>query len=96
MDIIEVGLSLKEARRRINMTQIELADASGVSLTILGELERGLVNDIGLKGILRIAEALNLDMSFRPSKSGYTLEDAKHDNQFKAYLPSGFKPLKSK
>lgn len=41
MDAREVGLSIRDARKRLGVTQQELAELMGISTRTLGQVERG-------------------------------------------------------
>lgn len=51
---------IKELRERVNLTQTELSERSGVSRSIISGLESGRIKWTSTKTILKIAEALNV------------------------------------
>jgi len=59
---LRFGLAIKGRRERMNMTQEDLADASGIHRTYLSDVERGSRN-LSLINIERLAAALSLSMS---------------------------------
>jgi len=59
---LRFGLAIKGRSERMNMTQEDLADASGIHRTYLSDVERGSRN-LSLINIERLAAALSLSMS---------------------------------
>ena len=56
-----IGLNILMCRRKLNMTQNELAEASGISRTqIFSGMERGKTN-FRMEALLAIAEALQVE-----------------------------------
>ncbi|MDT0341577.1 helix-turn-helix domain-containing protein [Streptomyces litchfieldiae] len=58
-----IGERLKEARKRRGLSQRELADASGVSLSLIRKLEQGERQDTRLETARRFASALRIPTS---------------------------------
>ena len=64
---------IKERRRVLNITQIDLAEMSGVSLATVKDIERGTGNP-SMKTVMRILEVLGMEMDFHIRNiNGYTL-----------------------
>ena len=59
---IQFGERLRERRKKMGMSQEELADSSGLDRTYIGGVERGERN-ISLLNIHKIALALELSLS---------------------------------
>lgn len=55
-----IGLNILMRRRKLNLTQNELAEASGISRTQISGMERGKTN-FRMEALLAIAEALQVD-----------------------------------
>jgi transcriptional regulator with XRE-family HTH domain len=75
-DLLEIGSLVKKARRERRWSQSKLAEQSGVSLARIEALENQRTADIGFKKLLRILNALGLDL--RPTtlnESRPTFED---------------------
>jgi len=76
VDLIELGGHIKAARKTKGWTQMRLAQASGVSRARLEALENARLAEIGFKHLLRILNALDLDLRLTQSNRGRpTLED---------------------
>lgn len=59
LDMHEVGNKLFAVRKRMGMTQAEVAEAAGLSMRAYADIERGSVN-MRVESILRICEALHI------------------------------------
>ena len=55
----EIGNKLLAIRKRMGMTQVEVAEAAGLSSRTYADIERGTVN-MRVETILRICEALHI------------------------------------
>ena len=55
-----IGLNILMCRRKLNMTQNELSEASGISRTQISGMERGRTN-FRMEALLAIAEALQVE-----------------------------------
>src|SRR6185312_16559262 len=64
-----IGSNIKELRRFRKLTQQELAEAAGLRLATISDIELGKAN-FQFNTLVRIASALNcyLDISFTPTK----------------------------
>lgn len=56
-----VGVRLRAARRKANLTQVQLGEISGFKDSYIAELESG--SNVTLKTLIRIASALNLQVA---------------------------------
>lgn len=64
---------VKERRKVLNITQIDLAEMSGVSLATVKDIERGAGNP-SMKTVTRIIEVLGMEMDFHIRNiNGYAL-----------------------
>ena len=76
MDLIELGERIKATRKSKGLSQTKLAQASGVSRARLEALENARLAEIGFKHLLRILNALDLDLRLTQFNRGRpTLED---------------------
>ena len=76
MDLIELGERIKATRKTKGWSQTRLAQAAGVSRARLEALENGRIAEIGVKHLLRILNALGLDLRLTEFNRGRpTLED---------------------
>jgi|GraSoiStandDraft_41_1057321.scaffolds.fasta_scaffold4442764_2 HTH-type transcriptional regulator/antitoxin HipB len=61
-DLAEIAQRIREERKRLRLTQKELALQAKVSRALLAELERGRLPELGIKKLLRILRAVGLDL----------------------------------
>ncbi len=76
MDLIEIGESVRNARRDKGWSQDDLSEASGVSRARIAALENGRAAEFGFKLLTRILGPLDLDIkvtTFNASRP--TLDD---------------------
>lgn len=67
--VSQIGTSVRETRKRLGMTQSELALVSGVGLRFIHDLERGKPT-IRLEPMLRVLEALGIQLEAVPPGAG--------------------------
>jgi transcriptional regulator with XRE-family HTH domain len=75
-DLVELGSVIRTARRGQRLTQSDLARKSGVSRARIDALENSRAAGIGFKPVLRLLNALGLDLKVGELDRGRpTLED---------------------
>ena len=67
MDLFEVGQQIRSARKAKGLSQRELAERSGVSRARLDSLENGRASDLGFRNVVRVLNALGLDLRLVPA-----------------------------
>ncbi|ANW00354.1 helix-turn-helix domain-containing protein [Bradyrhizobium icense] len=83
MDLIELGERVKAARKSKGWSQTKLAQAAGISRARLEALENARLAEMGIKHLLRILNALDLDLRLtqfnrgRPTLEDLTAEEAR-------------------
>lgn len=75
MTLYELGQVFKDARFRANLTQADVARAAGVSVTLVSELERGVLTEVGALKLLALFQVVGLELLVRPAGQGRTLDD---------------------
>jgi HTH-type transcriptional regulator/antitoxin HipB len=81
MDLREIGLLFKDARRRSRHTQQELAQALGMSRATLSALERGRCQELGVRKLTALLQMVGLDLFAAPRKSPPTLDDIRAERR---------------
>ena len=79
MDLAEIGQALRTARKQRGLTLQKVADDLGMSIATISRLERGNLDDIGVRRLLRVAEYVGLQVLVRPAGFGMTLDEAIKD-----------------
>jgi transcriptional regulator with XRE-family HTH domain len=83
MDLVELGERVKAARKSKGWSQTKLAQAAGISRARLEALENARLAEMGIKHLLRILNALDLDLRLtqlnrgRPTLEDLTAEEAR-------------------
>ncbi|MEW6665542.1 MAG: helix-turn-helix transcriptional regulator [Thermodesulfobacteriota bacterium] len=77
--LFEIGRQVQVARKSRKITQAELGKALGMSRTTIGQIEKGTVQDIGVRKLVRLLEYLGLELRVRPAGRPPTLEDLREE-----------------
>ena len=62
MDLNEIARAVREHRKRLRLTQQQLASQAKVSRALLSELEAGRLPELGVRKLFRILRAVGLDL----------------------------------
>ena len=82
MDLFELGELIKKTRQAEKLTQGELVRRSGLSRARLDALENGRASEVGFKKLLRVMQALGLDLrATQLNDSRPTLDDLVAENE---------------
>ena len=77
----EIGKQIRAARKNRRLTQAHLASALGMSRTTIGQIEKGTIQDIGIRKVIRILEFLGLEVAVRPLGKPPTLEELREEEE---------------
>lgn len=76
MDLTTLGEAIKTARKRVGMTQADLASQAHVSRPTIARLETARATDLGYRSLLRILNQVGLDLRLTTLNRGRpTLDD---------------------
>jgi transcriptional regulator with XRE-family HTH domain len=75
MDLSEIGVVFREARRRSGRTQSELARALGMSRATLSALEGGRCHEIGVRKLTVLLQSVGLDLFVAPRRERPTIDE---------------------
>ena len=90
MELIDLGDLVKKTRRAQKLSQGELVLRSNVSRARLDALENGRISDIGFKKLMRVMNALGLDLRVTQlNDSRPTLEDLVEEDENASRLGRG-------
>jgi transcriptional regulator with XRE-family HTH domain len=73
--LAEIGAHIRKNRENRRITQQQLAQALGMSRTTIGQIEKGTVQEIGVRKLIRILEFLELEVRVRPAGKPPTLDE---------------------
>jgi transcriptional regulator with XRE-family HTH domain len=79
MTLSEIGIEIRQARKQRGLTLQAVASDLGMGIATLSRLERGDLDDIGMRRLLRVIEYLGLQLVLRPAGFGMTLDEAMKD-----------------
>ena len=80
MNLIESGALIREARRKANLTQAEVARRLGMSRATISKVENGIVEELGVRKLARVCELLGLEISIR-TRCAPTLHEVYEKNR---------------
>ena len=80
-NLTDLGLALREQRKRRGLTQAELARQAGLSRATLSLLENGSVPELGIRKVIRVLELLGLELAVRPAGAPPTLEELEAERE---------------
>lgn len=88
VDLTELGERIKQARKHLKLTREQLAAKARVSRARIEALENLRAPDIGFKNLLRIMNALGLDLRITTlNQRRPTLEDLIEDEEIAIHDP---------
>jgi HTH-type transcriptional regulator/antitoxin HipB len=81
MDLAEIGILFKTARRRSRRTQHELARELGMSRATLSALESGRCVEIGVRKLTALLESVGLDLYAGPRRARPTIDELRAERR---------------
>ena len=82
LDLIDIGERVREARKSLGWSQSELVGRSRVSRARIDALENGRAPDFGVKRLVRVLNALGLDLRVTTlNRNRPTLDDLREENE---------------
>ncbi|MDR0459774.1 MAG: helix-turn-helix transcriptional regulator [Coriobacteriales bacterium] len=60
-DASEIGMMLRQRRKELGYTQVDIASFMGISPRLVGEIERGR-KTVGIQKVLNMASGLGIDI----------------------------------
>jgi transcriptional regulator with XRE-family HTH domain len=77
--LFSIGKQIRQARKSRHFSQAQLAKALGMSRTTIGQIENGIVQEIGVRKLIRVLEYLELELRVRPAGRPPTLEELREE-----------------
>ncbi|WP_413196731.1 helix-turn-helix domain-containing protein [Pararobbsia alpina] len=81
MNLFDLGETFRHARIVANKTQQQVAEQSGITRARISRFESGLLTELGTVKLLRLFEAVGLELFARPIGHGRTLDDVLAEQQ---------------
>ncbi len=66
MDLQDVGVAVRDARERQNLSQTAAGKPLRMSRTTISGLENGTINEIGIRKVMALCDQLGLELIVRP------------------------------
>jgi transcriptional regulator with XRE-family HTH domain len=79
--LFELGGHIRAERKRRKITQGQLASELGMSRTTISQIEAGVVQDVGVRKLIRILEYLGLELRVRQAGAPPTLEELREGSE---------------
>ena len=79
--LIEIGAHIRKNRENRHITQQQLAQALGMSRTTIGQIEKGTVQEIGVRKLIRVLEFLELEIRVRSARKPPTLDELSEERE---------------
>ena len=79
--LFEIGKQIRLERKSRKLSQASLGTALGMSRTTIGQIEKGTVQDIGIRKVIRLLEFLGLELTVRPLGKPPTLEELRNEEE---------------
>jgi transcriptional regulator with XRE-family HTH domain len=77
--LFEIGTEIKKVRKRRNITQEKMAKDLGMGRSTICQIESGVVQDIGVRKLIRILEYLGLELRVRTAGAPPTLDELREE-----------------
>ena len=72
---VHLGKRLRRRRRLLGLTQQQLAELTGISVSLVSRLEGGMLPDVGMLRLLSLLNCVGLEIQLRPRNHRRTLDD---------------------
>ncbi len=79
--LIDIGTHIRNNRKISGLSQAELAAKLGMSRTTIGQIEKGTIQEIGARKLIRLLEYLGLELRVRPAGAPPTLEELREERE---------------
>jgi HTH-type transcriptional regulator/antitoxin HipB len=81
MNMKQIGVALREARKASGRSQEELAKPLGMSRATISGIENGTVSEIGVRKLMALCAALGQSISVSGPEKRPTLFDLREENR---------------
>jgi HTH-type transcriptional regulator / antitoxin HipB len=81
MDLTEIGMAFKAARRESRLTQAALARSLGMSRATLSALETGRCDEIGVRKLTALLESVGLQLLVAARRTRPTIDELRAERR---------------
>ena len=78
--LFEIGGQIRKERKRQKISQEKMSKDLGMSRATVSQIEAGIVQEIGVRKLIRILDYLGLELRVRPAGAPPTLDELRGDN----------------
>ncbi|MDY0191623.1 MAG: helix-turn-helix transcriptional regulator [Desulfuromonas sp.] len=78
--LFDIGDEIRLERKRRKISQTTMSRDLGMSQSTISQIETGVVQEIGIRKLIRIMEYLGLELRVRPAGAPPTLEELREDD----------------
>lgn len=79
--LFEIGEKIRSERKRRKITQERIAKDLSMSRTTLSQIEAGIVQDVGVRKLIRVLEYLGLELRVRQAGTPPTLDELREERE---------------
>lgn len=83
MQLADLGPILKEARKKANLSQEELAAPLGMSRATISAIESGRCEEIGITKLVALLNIVGLELAVTPRSSRPTLDELRNERRLR-------------
>ena len=77
--LFEIGNEIRKERKRRKISQEKMAKYLGMGRATISQIESGIVQEIGVRKLIRILDYLGLELRVRPAGLPPTLDELREN-----------------
>ena len=77
--LFEIGNEIRKERKRRKISQAMMARELGMGRSTISQIESGVVQDIGVRKLIRVLEYLGLELRVRQAGAPPTLDELREE-----------------
>lgn len=79
--LLEIGEEIRKKRKQQKLSQAEVAKLLGMSRTTISQIEAGIVQEIGVRKLMRLLALLGLELRVRGLGQPPTLDELREEQE---------------
>ena len=84
MNMVEIGLAVRDARKQRKLTQQQLGALLGMSRATISGIETGRIAEVGIRKMAALCSALDLEITVGKRRPYPTLQELRQEQRGKA------------
>lgn len=77
--LFKIGIEIRKERKRRNISQAVMANELGMGRSTISQIESGVVQDIGVRKLVRVLDYLGLELRVRQAGAPPTLDELREE-----------------